>query len=424
MMRGENRARAAPGVLGGHVWVCGDSTAWFNREPVSGDINARDTQGVLCHLNDLLGGILLEVGNSAVSGVRLTEVIGTQVSAIVAAKTTAPVDWVLCSVTANDFYNTSPAVRSFEYVKADACRFLRDMADQNIPVVFLSGIARGAATVGTNVYSAPQEAEQRLFVAWCNLVAPTIFPQHVFVDSHALGLNTDGSVNESMLYDGLHPTTRYARAIARAVHARLAGRVRPAIYPRLLSSSDVAGGASSKNVLASSALGGTIGQTTLLSGWTEAVKTNCTTSYLLKANPYGGAGNQQEVTCTFSAAGQLVLQHVESFTAGSRIGNGAEFYASAIVDAVESTSGLIKDAYVRGSVTDGTATKYGFGAWHRTSDATAGGYFENLQGVVQVSAPNSAPSANVNGATIQLSIRSTGAGQITFRFAEPCIWRR
>ena len=409
-------------MLGGHVWVAGDSTAMFAQEAPSADINAADAQCALTHLNSMLGGTLLQVGNSAVSGVDTGHVVSTQIPAIKSAISGGEkVDWIFLQITANDFYHSS-YLRTADYVKANILRILRDLSDVNIPVVMVNGFPRGPATVGANTYSSGQQVEQLKFVDWCNTALPAMFPQHVIVDSYSIGSDASRQPLAGYLYDDLHPATRYARLIAKAIKPRI-GAINPAIYPRVLSASDVAGGAASKNILAGSALGGTLGQTTLLSGWTEAVKTNCTVTYLVKANTYGGAGNMLECVVTFSAAGQLVLQLTEAFTANSRITTGELFWPSAIVDAVESTTGVLKDAYVRGSTTDGTTPKYSFGNWHRTPDVTAGGYYDNIIGEVQIGCPKAALTG-VNGCTFQMSVRSTGAGTVTLRFAEPAIFKR
>lgn len=249
-----------------------------------------------------------------------------------------------------------------------------------------------------------------------------MFPQHVIIDSYSIGSDASRQPLACYLYDDLHPATRYARAIAKVIKSRI-GSINPAVYSRVLSSSDVAGGAASKNILAGSALAGTIGQTTLLSGWTEAIKSNCTATYLVKANPYGGAGNMLECVVTFSAAGQLVLQLSETFTANSRITVGELFWPTAIVDADESAVGVLKDAYIRGSTTDGTNPKYSFGNWHRASDGTSGGYYDDITGEVHIGAPKAALTG-VTGTSFQMSVRSTGAGVVTLRFAEPAIWKR
>ena len=409
-------------LLGGHVWVAGDSTAMFAQEATSADINAADIQCALTHLNSMLGGTMLQVGNSAVSGVDTGHVITTQIPAIKSAIAGGEkVDFVYLQITANDFYHSS-YLRTADYVKANILRILRDFADINVPVVMVNGFPRGPATVGSNAYSAGQQAEQLKFVDWCNTSLQSLFPQHVVINSYSIGADSSSQPIAGYLYDDLHPATRYARLIAKAIKARIGG-VSPAIYTRVLSASDVAGGASSKNILAGSAMGGTIGQTTLPSGWTEAVKTNCTVTYLVKANPYGGAGNLLECVVNFSAAGQLVLQLVEAFAANSRITVGELFWPSAIVDTVESTSGVLKDAYVRGSTTDGATPKYSFGNWHRTPDVTAGGYYDNITGEVQIGCPKAALTG-VNGCTFQMSVRSTGAGTVTLRFAEPAIFKR
>jgi len=409
-------------LLGGHVWVAGDSTAMFAQEATSADINAADSQCAFTHLNSLLGGTLLQVGNSAVSGVDTGHVISTQIPAIKSAIAGGEkVDWVYLQITANDFYHSS-YLRTAEYVKANILRILRDFADINVSVVMVNGFPRGPATVGSNAYSAGQQTEQLKFVDWCNTSLQSLFPQHVIVDSYSIGADVTRQPLSGYLYDDLHPATRYARLIAKAIKARIGG-VSPAIYTRVLSASDVAGGAASKNILAGSSLAGTIGQTTLLSGWTEAIKSNCTVTYNVKANPYGGAGNMLECVVTFSAAGQLVLQLTESFAANSRITVGEMFWPSAIVDTVESAPGVLKDAYIRGSTTDGATPKYSFGNWHRTPDGTAGGYYDNINGEVQIGCPKAALTG-VTGATFQMSVRSTGVGTVTLRFAEPAIFKR
>lgn len=409
-------------LLGGHVWVAGDSTAMFAQEATSADINSAGSQCAFTHLNSMLGGTLLQVGNSAVSGVDTGHVIATQIPAIKSAIAGGErVDWVYLQITANDFYHAS-YLRTAEHVKANILRILRDFSDMNVPVVMVNGFPRGPATVGSNAYSAGQQIEQLKFIDWCNTSLQALFPQHVIVDSYSIGSDTSRQPMTGYLYDDLHPATRYARLIAKAIKARIGG-ISPAIYTRVLSASDVAGGAASKNILAGSALAGTIGQTTLLSGWTEAIKSNCTVTYLVKANPYGGAGNMLECVVTFSAAGQLVLQLTESFTANSRITVGELFWPSAIVDTVESAPGVLKDAYIRGSTTDGSTPKYSFGNWHRTPDSTAGGYYDNITGEVQIGCPKAALTG-VTGCTFQMSVRSTGAGSVTLRFAEPAIFKR
>lgn len=407
---------------GGHVWVAGDSTAMFAQEATSADINAADSQCALTHLNSLLGGALLQVGNSGVSGVDTGHVISTQIPAIKSAVAGGEkVDFVYLQITANDFYHSS-YLRSAEYVKANILRILRELTDAGITVVMVNGFPRGPATVGSNAYSLSQQVEQLKFVDWCNSTLSDLFPQHLIIDTYSIGSDTSRQPLAGYLYDDLHPSTRYARLIAKAIKQQI-GLVIPTLFSRVLSSSDVAGGASSKNILAGSALAGTIGQTTLLSGWTEAVKTNCTATYTIKANPYGGAGNMLECVVTFTGAGQLVLALTESFTANSRITTGELFWPTAIVDAIESSTGVLKDAYIRGSTTDGTTTKYSFGNWHRTSDSTAGGYYDNIVGEVQIGCPKAA-TTGVTGCTFQMSVRSTVAGTVTLRFAEPAIWKR
>jgi len=394
----------------------------FAQEAVSADLIATDSQCAFTHLNSMLGGTLLQVGNSSVSGVDTGHVISTQIPAIKSAIAGGEkVDWVYLQITANDFYHSS-YLRTADYVKANIIRILRDFADANIAVVMVNGFPRGPATVGSNAYSAGQQTEQLKFVDWCNTSLQSLFPQHVIVDSYSIGADVTRQPLSGYLYDDLHPATRYARLIAKAIKARIGG-VSPAIYTRVLSASDVAGGAASKNILAGSSLAGTIGQTTLLSGWTEAIKSNCTVTYNVKANPYGGAGNMLECVVTFSAAGQLVLQLTESFAANSRITVGELFWPSAIVDAVESAPGVLKDAYIRGSTTDGATPKYSFGNWHRTPDGTAGGYYDNINGEVQIGCPKAALTG-VTGATFQMSVRSTGVGTVTLRFAEPAIFKR
>ncbi len=409
-------------LLGGHVWVAGDSTAMFAQEAVSADLIAADSQCAFTHLNSMLGGTLLQVGNSSVSGVDTGHVISTQIPAIKSAISGGEkVDFVYLQITANDFYHSS-YLRTAEYVKANILRILRDFADINVSVVMVNGFPRGPGAVSSNTYSLAQQTEQLKFVDWCNTSLQSLFPQHVIVDSYSIGADATRQPISGYLYDDLHPATRYARLIAKAIKARIGG-VSPAIYTRVLSASDVAGGAASKNILAGSSLAGTIGQTTLLSGWTEAIKSNCTVTYNVKANPYGGAGNMLECVVTFSAAGQLVLQLTESFAANSRITVGELFWPSAIVDTVESAPGVLKDAYIRGSTTDGATPKYSFGNWHRTPDGTSGGYYDNIVGEVQIGCPKAALTG-VNSCTFQMSVRSTGAGTVTLRFAEPAIFKR
>lgn len=116
-------------LLGGHVWVAGDSTAMFAQEATSADINAADSQCAFTHLNSLLGGTLLQVGNSAVSGVDTGHVISTQIPAIKSAISGGEkVDFVYLQITANDFYHSS-YLRTAAYVKANILRILRDFAD-------------------------------------------------------------------------------------------------------------------------------------------------------------------------------------------------------------------------------------------------------------------------------------------------------
>lgn len=69
-----------------------------------------------------------------------------------------------------------------------------------------------------------------------------MFPQHVIIDSYSIGSDASRQPLACYLYDDLHPATRYARAIAKVIKSRI-GSINPAVYSRVLSSSDVAGGA-------------------------------------------------------------------------------------------------------------------------------------------------------------------------------------
>ncbi len=406
-------------AIGGNVFVCGDSTAWFARDDVNGDtlMLSCDAQSPLSHLNALTGGGFYQVGNSAVSGVDSGHLINTQLPAILASNPAA--DWVYCSIGANDFYHSS-YLRNAEYVKANVLRFLRELALAGKRCVFLLGYPRGPGAVGSNNYSSGQQVEQLKYVAWAKANLQAIFPQHIIIDSYWPAANTDGTAAAGWTYDDLHPNTKYARLIAKLIAARMPV-INRTIYPRLMSANEYFGaGGATKNILGNVLMTGTDGSTTLPAAWTEAVKSNCTTTYLLKTNPYG-AGKQLEITVNFSAAGQIVLQAAETYTASSRITTADKWFPSAVIDFDEPSAGLVKDAYIRGMQTDGTTTRYSFGTWHRTGDASNGGYFEDVQnetqvGVVQV-------GLNATGHNLQCSLRSTGAGTVIWRIAEPAIWK-
>lgn len=417
-----DRSQQATAFNTSNVWIAGDSMASFANESLATEQLSVGAQSTLFHLNNFLGGALYQVGNTGTSGAGIEDLLNNQLPKIITARTTKRIDFVLVTVTANDFYLSSLTYTA-EKVKSLMTSFLRRMAEEAIPVVLLNGIARAVGDVSTNLYTLAQVEQQKLYVAWVNTKLPSLFPQVTVIDSYSLATDSSGYALAGFTYDGLHANAHYSRLIARSIYSKLKSKVNPTLSHRVMSTSDIfGGGTQSRNIMTGSALGGTIGQTSLLSGWAVASSTNVTPTYLVKANPNGGAGNQLEVTLPFTAAGFYAVQVTETFTADARIISTDKFYPSAIVSAIQASPNLIKDVYIRGSVSDGTTPWYSYGGYSRGSDAAGKGYQDDISDEVLLGAPQQS-IVNSTSCVFQISVRSLGAGTITLRFAEPAIWR-
>ena len=428
-----------PQTVSGLVAVAGDSRNAFSSFPAAlaqGCATAYHN-GWFQQLSQMMGGALINVLPTAVSGTDVQSMATAQLAQILGATPRPAVVFEVCDV--NNFYI---AGASADFVIAQKCQWWRALAEAGIVCVTLNSTPYASSSAGGtggtgNSYSTAKQAQQLAYLDWVNSNFARLFPGHVLVDAYSIAQGSDRTLAPGWSYDGIHPTWAYANAIAVAVKAAIAPRlnVLQALTPRLTSAQDYAGGSSvsnRRNMSLGSLIPGTIGQTTLPANWSVTSSTNAPSVALnLQPSPYG-IGNQLQCVVPFSGAGDFAVTYAETFTAGTRL-RAPHLWVPSFVADVAAGAGLVTGIDVRGMVTDGANTKYSFGGTVPYSLDTSGSFPPAVSQMLILGAPmqfstntmggGSAVTVDaINSISVQCRVFTRAAGTVDFRISEPAVW--
>ena len=411
--------------LPANICSIGDSIASFNVDlGIGANYPNAASEGFLTWFNNLRYGAHY-IQNVAASGAVIGDVTdnvgNTATTQIYNLKSLAlKPKAVFLSIGANDFYALSYTAKQ---VIANLHGLLAEFTALNIDCYFLNGFPRENSTVGSNVYSAPKQAEQLAFLQ----LLPDLFSKynrHKLLDVYSIASSTGditGGAASGWTYDGLHPNQKYAKAIGEYLHIVLPVSEN-LIYPSLISDQDISGvvGGRSKNVSARSTMSAYSNGVGVPAGFSEDIKTNCTSVIQIQNNTHGGAYKEIQITLTFSAAGSYLLSNIET---GALITDTDKWVSTGKVSLDSDANSIVKHVYLRGRC-EGATLKMAYGGYARGTAAAPGvmpsvAPFSNK--FVCTAIGSSAGSST--GFRNSIGVDTTGAGTVVITVSELAMFR-